>query len=77
MSIGAHFWGREIGKLGLEVRLIPPAYVTPFVKRQKNDAANAEAICEDAQRPTLRFVPVTQPRRVAGLVSVVRLPTTA
>ncbi|MGB3408197.1 MAG: IS110 family transposase [Jannaschia sp.] len=55
---GAHFWGREIGKLGHEVRLLPPAYVKPFVKRQKNDAADAEAICEAAQRPTMRFVPV-------------------
>ncbi|MEY3307116.1 MAG: hypothetical protein RLZZ413_1154 [Pseudomonadota bacterium] len=55
---GAHLWGREIGKLGHEVRLIPPAYVEPFVKRQKNDAADAEAICEAAQRPAMRFVPV-------------------
>ena len=55
---GAHYWGREIGRLGHEVRLIPPAYVKPFVKRQKNDAANAEAICEAALRPTMRFVPV-------------------
>ena len=55
---GAHFWGREIGKLGHEVRPIPPAYVKPFVKRQKNDMADAEAICEAAMRPTMRFVPV-------------------
>lgn len=53
---GAHHWGREIAKFGHTVRLIPPAYVRPFVKRQKNDAADAEAICEAAQRPTMRFV---------------------
>ena len=55
---GAHHWGRELQRLGHQVRLIPPAYVKPFVKRQKNDAADAEAICEAAQRPTMRFVPV-------------------
>ena len=49
---GAHFWGREIGKLGHEVRLIPPAYVQPLVKRQKNDAADAEARL--ARRPCVR-----------------------
>jgi transposase len=54
----SHFWAREIGQLGHEVRMIPPAYVKPFIKRQKNDAADAEAICEAAQRPTMRFVGV-------------------
>jgi transposase len=52
----AHHWAREIGRLGHTIRLIPPAYVKPFVKRQKNDAADAEAVCEAAQRPTMRFV---------------------
>ncbi|MBO6920550.1 MAG: IS110 family transposase [Rhizobiaceae bacterium] len=55
---GSHYWGREIERLGHVVRLIPPAYVKPFVKRQKNDAADAEAICEAAMRPTMRFVAV-------------------
>jgi transposase len=53
---GAHYWAREIAALGHQTRLIPPAYVKPFVKRQKNDMADAEAICEAAQRPTMRFV---------------------
>lgn len=54
----AHFWGRAIGELGHEVRLIPPVYVKPFVRRQKNDAADAEAIAEAASRPTMSFVSV-------------------
>jgi transposase len=53
---GGHYWAREISALGHETRLIAPAYVKPFVKRQKNDAVDAEAICEAAQRPTMRFV---------------------
>lgn len=54
----AHYWGREMARLGHEVRLIPPVYVKPFVKRQKNDMADAEAIAEAALRPTMRTVPV-------------------
>ena len=66
---GAHYWAREIGKLGHTVRLIAPAYVKPFVKRQKNDAADAEAICEAAQRPSMRFVPVkTEEQQANGIV---------
>src|ERR1700756_5045147 len=66
---GAHYWAREIAKLGHHVRLIAPAYVKPFIKRQKNDAADAEAICEAAQRPNMRFVPVkSEEQQANGIV---------
>ncbi|SDI13727.1 Transposase, partial [Bradyrhizobium sp. Rc2d] len=66
---GAHHWARQLTQLGHEVRLIPPAYVKPFVKRQKNDAIDAEAICEAAQRPSMRFVAVkSEQQQAAGLV---------
>src|SRR3954453_5266909 len=65
---GAHDWGREIGRLGHEVRLIAPASVKPFVKRQKNDMADAEAICEAAQRPTMRFVALKSANQQAAAV---------
>ena len=64
----AHYWAREISALGHTVRLIPPAYVKPFVKRQKNDMADAEAICEAAQRPTMRFVAVKSEATQANAV---------
>jgi transposase len=65
----SHHWAREIGRLGHQVRLIPPAYVKPFVKRQKNDTADAEAICEAAQRPTMRFVaPKSEQAQAAAIV---------
>jgi len=54
----AHHWARELAALGHEVKLMPPAYVKAYVKRNKNDAADAEAICEAVRRPTMRFVAV-------------------
>jgi len=64
----SHFWARSIAALGHEVRLIPPAYVKPYVKRQKNDAADAEAICEAVTRPNMRFVPVKTEEQQSVLV---------
>src|ERR1051326_1755287 len=53
----SHHWSRELQAIGHTVRLMPPAYVKPYVKRQKNDATDAEAICEAVTRPNMRFVP--------------------
>jgi transposase len=64
----SHYWARELRALGHEVKLMPPAYVKPYVKRQKNDATDAEAICEAVQRPSMRFVPIKPPEQQAGLV---------
>ena len=64
----AHHWARELARLGHEVRLIPPSYVKPYVKRQKNDAADAEAICEAVTRPNMRFVPVKTEAQQSVLV---------
>jgi transposase len=55
---GSHHWGRELSKLGHEVKLMPPQHVKPYVKTNKNDAADAEACAEAVTRPTMRFVPV-------------------
>lgn len=63
----SHHWARELTALGHDVRLMPPAYVKPYVKRGKTDAADAEAICEAVTRPTMRFVPVKSPEQQAAL----------
>jgi transposase len=59
----SHHWSRQLQALGHTVRLMPPAYVKPYVKRQKNDAADAEAICEAVTRPNMRFVPTKTPEQ--------------
>jgi transposase len=64
----AHHWGRELRKLGHTVRLMPPRYVKPYVKRQKNDAADAEAICEAVTRPNMRFVEIKSCEQQGTLV---------
>ena len=63
----SHHWARELIALGHEVRLMPPAYVKPYVKRGKTDAADAEAICEAVTRPTMRFVSVKSRDQQAAL----------
>ena len=70
---GAHHWARELTALGHEVRLIPPQYVKPYVKRSKNDRNDAEAICEAAGRPGMHFVPVKSiTQQAQGMVLKVR-----
>ena len=70
---GAHHLGRILVAQGHDVRLIPPQYVKPFVKSQKNDLLDAEAICEAAGRPGMRFVPVKSTvRQAEGMVLKVR-----
>src|ERR1700716_3099665 len=64
----SHHWSRELQALGHTVRLMPPAYVKPYVKRQKNDATDAEAICEAVTRANMRFVPTKTPDQQSGLV---------
>ena len=64
----SHHCHRELQALGHTVRLMPPAYVKPYVKRQKNDAADAEAICEAVTRTNMRFVPIKTPEQQSGLM---------
>jgi transposase len=64
----SHHWSRELQALGHRVRLMPPAYVKPYVKRQKNDATDAEAICEAVTRPNMRFVATKTPEQQSGLM---------
>jgi transposase len=64
----SHYWSRELNALGHTVRLMPPAYVKPYVKRQKNDAADAEAICEAVTRANMRFVPTKTPEQQSCLM---------
>jgi len=64
----SYHWARELRKLGHEVRLMPPSYVKAYVKRQKNDTADAEAICEAVTRPTMRFVEVKSPEQQSIMV---------
>ena len=65
----AHLWAREIARCGHDVRLMPPSYVKPYVKRNKHDAADAEAVCEAVRRPSMRFVPVKTAEQQAALVA--------
>jgi transposase len=67
---GSHHWARLLRSFGHEVKLIAPQLVKPYVKRGKNDAADAEALCEAMSRPTMRFVPVKTTEQQAALMMV-------
>jgi transposase len=67
-SGSAHHWARELIKLGHDARMMPPAYVKPYIRRQKNDAADAAAICEAVTRPSMRFVGVRSLENQAALM---------
>jgi transposase len=64
----AHYWARELGRLGHEVKLIAPQHVKPYVRRNKNDGRDAEGLCEAMSRPTMRFVPVKSAEQQAALM---------
>lgn len=67
---GSHHWARLLQSLGHKVRMLPPQFVKPYLKRGKNDAADAEALCEAMSRPTMRFVPVKSAEQQAALMLV-------
>ena len=64
----AHYWSRELAALGHTVRLMPPSYVKAYLKRSKNDANDAAAICEAVTRPSMRFVPTKSEEQQSGLM---------
>src|SRR5256886_4158697 len=64
----AHYWGRELRKLGHEVKLMAPQHVKAYVKRNKNDGRDAEGLCEAMSRPTMQFVPVKTEEQQAALM---------
>jgi transposase len=69
----AHQWARELAKLGHDTRLMPPTYVKAYVKRGKNDAADAAAICEAVTRPSMRFVPIKSVEQQSMLICIGRV----
>src|SRR5262249_28480269 len=66
--LSAHYWSRELAALGHTVKLMPPSYVKAYLKRSKNDANDAAAICEAVTRPSMRFVPIKTQEQQTGLM---------